>query len=36
MKATALEACLGYLYLYDHAERLNVLMDRIIQLGDQL
>ncbi|MDY3035080.1 MAG: ribonuclease III domain-containing protein [Absicoccus sp.] len=36
MKATALEACIGYLYLYDHVDRLHRLMDRIIQLGDQL
>lgn len=36
MKATALEACIGYLYLYDHIDRLMLLMDQIIQLGDQL
>lgn len=36
LKATALEALLGYLYLYDHKERLNVCLNRIIELGDQL
>ena len=36
MKATALEAMLGYLHLYKHAERLEVCLERIIELGDTL
>lgn len=36
MESTALEACLGYLYLYDHNQRLNDLLNRIVELGDQL
>ena len=36
LKATALEALLGYLYLYEHKERLDVCLNRIIELGDQL
>lgn len=36
MKATALEAMLGYLRLYKHSERLEVCLERIIELGDTL
>lgn len=36
LDATALEALIGYLYLYDHDERLSVLMNMILELGDNL
>ena len=36
MKATALEALLGYLYLYHHDERLKECLTHIIKLGDNL
>lgn len=36
LEATALEALLGYLDLYHHEERLQDLMRRIIELGEQL
>lgn len=36
LEATALEALLGYLYLYDHKDRLKICLDRIIEMGDQL
>lgn len=36
LQATALEACLGYLYLYGHKERLEMIMNEILELGDQL
>lgn len=36
LQATALEALLGYLHLYGHQDRLNLCLDRIIELGDQL
>ncbi|MDY2957549.1 Mini-ribonuclease 3 [Floccifex sp.] len=36
LKATALEALLGYLYLYKHEQRLEMCLDRIIELGDSL
>lgn len=36
LQATALEACIGYLYLYKHTSRLDALMSRIIELGDKL
>lgn len=36
LQATALEALLGYLYLYHHEERLKECLDQIIQKGDLL
>ncbi|MCF0106820.1 MAG: hypothetical protein HUJ53_08670 [Holdemanella sp.] len=36
LEATALEALLGYLYLYHHEERLKMLLDEIVRLGDSL
>ena len=36
MKATALEAMLGYLHLYKHSQRLETCLERIIELGDTL
>ncbi len=36
LQATALEAVLGYLYLYHHEDRLIQCMDEIIRLGDLL
>ena len=36
LKATALEALLGYLYLYNHMDRLDACMNEIIRLGDLL
>ena len=36
MKATALEAMLGYLRLYNHPDRLEACLKRIIELGDTL
>lgn len=36
LQATALEALLGYLYLYHHEDRLHVCMNEIIRLGDLL
>ncbi len=35
LKATALEALLGYLYLYKHEERLQEVLAEILRLGDQ-
>lgn len=34
--ATSLEALLGYLYLYNHIDRLEICMNEIIRLGDLL
>ena len=36
LRSTSLEALIGYLYLYYHHERLNELMEKIIQEGDKL
>lgn len=36
LQATALEALIGYLYLYHHEERLQELMQKILVLGDTL
>lgn len=36
LKATALEALLGYLYMYDHPQRLAQCLDKIIEKGDSL
>ena len=36
LKATALEALLGYLYLYDHHQRLAQCLDQIVEKGDSL
>lgn len=36
LEATALEALIGYLYLYDHKERLDELMEKVLELGDTL
>ncbi|EOS60535.1 hypothetical protein C815_01206 [Firmicutes bacterium M10-2] len=36
MRSTALEALIGYLYLYHHEERLEHLLHRILELGDTL
>lgn len=36
LQATALEAVLGYLYLYNHFDRLDQCMNEIIRLGDLL
>lgn len=36
LQATALEALLGYLYLYDHRERLESCLQEILVKGEQL
>lgn len=36
LEATALEALLGYLYLYHHEDRLQVCLKRIVELGNEL
>lgn len=36
LEATALEAWLGYLYLYNHTDRLEASLNKIIELGEQL
>lgn len=36
LDATALEALLGYLYLYGHKERLKEILDRCMEAGDLL
>ncbi len=36
LQATSLEALLGYLYLYEHEERLQALLGEIKELGDLL
>ncbi|MBD5424330.1 MAG: hypothetical protein HDR44_04345 [Allobaculum sp.] len=36
LKATALEALFGYLYLYHHEERMNALLEMCMEIGDQL
>ena len=36
LEATALEALLGYLYLYGHADRLEVCLQAILKKGDSL
>lgn len=36
LQATALEAVIGYLYLYGHSARLKELLDLITALGDNL
>lgn len=36
LEATALEALLGYLYLYDHMDRLKIVMNKILEIGDTL
>lgn len=36
LDATALEALIGYLHLYKHEDRLSVLMEKILELGDTL
>lgn len=36
MRSTALEALIGYLYLYHHEKRLEQLLHRILELGDTL
>ena len=36
LQATALEALLGYLYLYNHLNRLDECMNKILELGDLL
>ena len=36
LEATALEALLGYLYLYGHVERLEVCLQEILKKGDSL
>ncbi|MGN1276266.1 MAG: Mini-ribonuclease 3 [Floccifex sp.] len=36
LKATALEALLGYLYLYQHLDRLNQCLEKIIEIGENL
>lgn len=36
LEATALEALIGYLYLYKHEERLEILMSKVLELGDLL
>ncbi|MBP3870027.1 MAG: hypothetical protein J6E46_03525 [Faecalicoccus sp.] len=36
LMATALEALLGYLYLYDHKDRLDACLDRIMEIGETL
>ena len=34
MDATALESVIGYLYLYQHQERLDCLLDKIVEIGE--
>jgi ribonuclease-3 family protein len=36
LKATALEALIGYLYLYGHHERLDFMMKRMMEIGESL
>lgn len=36
LKATALEALFGYLYLYHHTERLETLLELCMEIGDTL
>lgn len=36
LKATALEALFGYLYLYHHEDRMAILLDKCMELGDLL
>ena len=36
MYATAFEALIGYLYLYEHQDRLEQLLDKVIEYGDKL
>lgn len=36
LEATALEAWLGYLYLYNHKDRLDQALNHIIELGESL
>lgn len=36
LKSTSLEALLGYLYLYDHEERLEQMLQKIVDIGDEL
>lgn len=36
LEATAIEACLGYLYLYGHQTRLDTLLDHMIEIGEKL
>lgn len=36
LEATALEALIGYLHLYDHHERKEQLLDQAVMLGDAL
>ncbi len=36
LEATAIEACLGYLYLYGHQKRLEELLDRMIEIGETI
>ena len=36
LMATALEAVLGYMYLYKHMDRLALCLDQIIEIGDSL
>lgn len=36
LQATALEALIGYLHRYHHEQRLEALMQQILQLGDDL
>ncbi|WP_323088656.1 Mini-ribonuclease 3 [Allobaculum sp. JKK-2023] len=36
LKATALEALFGYLYLYDHKERMEELLKVCMEIGEQL
>lgn len=36
LKATALEALFGYLYLYDHKDRMEELLDQCMEIGDTL
>lgn len=36
LEATALEALIGYLYLYEHQDRLEQLLNKVIEYGDKL
>lgn len=36
LKSTSLEALLGYLYLYDHEDRLKEVLQKIMDIGDEL
>ena len=36
LRSTALEAVIGYLYLYKHEDRMDQLIKRIIELGDTI